>query len=60
MDCCKIGCTEEPKQCQDIAYRNQQGSLIRNKICWCKEHSPDCVLECFEPIELLRDKGASY
>lgn len=60
MDCCKIGCDQEPNQCQDVAYRTQQGYIVRNKICWCNEHSPECALAEFEPEDLLKDKGASY
>ena len=58
--CCKIGCPEIPVKHQEIAYRNRHGYLIRNEIWWCKEHSPESILEDFTQVDLLKNDGGCY
>jgi hypothetical protein len=60
MPCCKIGCEYEPVQSQEIAFRNQAGYIVRGKIEWCEKHAPECILEDFAQVDILRDRGGSY
>jgi len=57
MSCCKIGCDKKPVKEQEVAFRNHQGYIIRTKIRWCKEHCPECILEDFTQVDLLKQGG---
>ena len=56
--CCKIGCKNIDLVAeQEIAFVKEDGSIVRSKIRWCKEHQPECILDGFEPQDLLRHGG---
>jgi len=58
MTCCKIGCQETDTVAQqEVAFRNQQGFIVRTKIEWCANHQPETILEPITPVDILRDKG---
>ena len=57
MSCCKIGCKNEAVKEQEVAFRNHHGYIIRTKIGWCKDHAPECILEDFSQVDLLKDGG---
>jgi len=55
--CCKIGCKKEATQKQEICFIRNSGYLARLKIGWCKEHSPENILDDFTETDLLRHYG---
>lgn len=61
--CCKIGCTS--KECdivsrQEIMFRNEKREVIKTHILWCKEHTPECILDDFTHLDSLRESRGMY
>lgn len=57
MTCCKVGCNGEVVAEQEIAFKNHQGYIVRTKIQWCEKHRPECILEDFTHVDLLKHGG---
>jgi len=61
MACCKIGCKNiehiDEFQEKELAFINSIGQIVKIKIQYCKDHSPENILDDFEATDIMRHFG---
>jgi len=61
MACCKIGCKNiehiDKFQEKELAFINTFGQIVKIKIQYCKDHSPENILDEFTDVDIMRHFG---